>query len=916
MHKIKFTVLLVGAALLLGALSQGIFRKTTDPLKVSAASRVQTTPRPLPPKIQQTIYAPTIALKSLPKAEIVLSNNGIEEIEVSPAFYTSKGEPITGTKVILRPAEVRYTDASELIPVEHRSKSFGGLALSYLGRSMDLGAQIILSAGQGKPGSVDIPFSATANYPSAVQEAVWWMPSEGVAALALGNIGDTSISVRMDFTDGEFRQIELPPHVTEIVEYRKKDKQSGPASVRLAVSGALGNLRANGFVSSPADFFYGSIRFYDPRTSEQPQLFATNLKVGSAAAHLVLKNTSDSPVSARPVLIPLQGTAMGSMDLPSIEVPPHQAVSVDLSPLTQRAAKTPAYRTISVKVMNDGPSGSLIGALYSTDGNQVTTDIPLHDSGPARKSFGNHPVRLDRDYTTIVSITNVSQVAAKFIVSIRHEAGQYAVPKIQQLKVGETAVFDLRKMREEQIPDLLKRTLPKTMTTAIFHWGVHNASEGARLIGRAETVSSSQRVNSIHEGETCCGDSYAGGELQSLTTGQNFLDLPEGDNDVVESREYRRTCSGDRIGPFPGSFFTSFHSFDSDVIDGNMTGSVTAKNGGDTRIEACWSTDDWDSECVPISITAYSLINVAVTGVEITDSAGTRLNDTTQHVIVGQHINLRLRMKPSSRSFSSLSWEITGEHKKAWNVVPPSAPTDPNSTAAYVSTILNQTPVEFFWHDGNFNGQAETVTLKVTRNNTVLPSAKVNYRVYRPQVAVIAAKGRIAIGPIFTDPGLFLHYGVKDLDPGMKIVYSGVFIPLGLNGQWQWFQTFSADRKFGNSSERYGWMAYGLDRFYPTPVSTPNEFQDAPAQILDVPGRTFTTVNDNFDTYLMFKPDLTNAHWVPIKRIHWRWYGHATRGTFSGWELIYSENPNAVDFNQVEFPTWESNPQPNFVRLP
>ena len=61
--------------------------------------------------------------------------------------------------------------------------------------------------------------------------------------------------------------------------------------------------------------------------------------------------------------------------------------------------------------------------------------------------------------------------------------------------------------------------------------------------------------------------------------------------------------------------------------------------------------------------------------------------------------------------------------------------TDPVSTASYVSTVTNDTPVNFFWHDGDFNGKAETVTITLNINGK-LRERRVNYNVFRPLVDV------------------------------------------------------------------------------------------------------------------------------------------------------------------------------------
>jgi hypothetical protein len=230
----------------------------------------------------QTIFAPTIDLKDSSGAELALNNNGPEKIEVKTTFYTSEGNPVQGRPVSLNPVEVRHVNLEQLLPSERNGQKWGGMSLDYFGGTLEVVAQLTLFR-QGRAGSVDIPFSARADYLSIAQEAVWWMPANGTATLVLGNASDSGISVSVEFSNGETQTVSLAPHATELVEYRDKGQpgppQSGALSARLNINGPIGSLRATGFAASADRKFSSAIRFYDLQTIRQPHLFATNLRV-------------------------------------------------------------------------------------------------------------------------------------------------------------------------------------------------------------------------------------------------------------------------------------------------------------------------------------------------------------------------------------------------------------------------------------------------------------------------------------------------------------------------------------------------------------------------------------------------------------------------------------------------------------
>jgi hypothetical protein len=123
-----------------------------------------------------------------------------------------------------------------------------------------------------------------------------------------------------------------------------------------------------------------------------------------------------------------------------------------------------------VRVINSGLPGSLIGALYSQNRTtDITYEVPLRDSGPPRASTGGYPVRLDDDYSTIVSISNMGERAGQFTIQINHEGGPYVFGLVS-LEPGATTTFDVRKLRDEQTPDINGRVLPPGMQKAQVRW--------------------------------------------------------------------------------------------------------------------------------------------------------------------------------------------------------------------------------------------------------------------------------------------------------------------------------------------------------------------------------------------------------------------------------------------------------------
>lgn len=499
------------------------------PRAPKAAPQTRSLPRPdptqpcpsCPEPTRQTIYAPTIGMEEVAGSQIVLNNRSPNVMDTVPTFYTEEGEAIVGESIRLEPTEIRFVDIKKLIPPGHRGRhEWGGMSLSYTGHILEAWAQITLT-GVGGSGSADVTFSVLDGRGSDVQEAAWWMPRKGTAVIALGNSSGAPLHTTVELTGGESEEVDIAPFGTRYVRVRAA--VGGPPSegtaraVRLTTVGAPGSLRAVGVVSSAN--YASSIRFYDPRAAVQQHLFATNLRLKDTLPRMVLRNTGDTEVTAQPRFRPVGGEGAGVFELPPLTLGAREVAEVDLGLLVSAAANRPDLDSVSVQVTNTGAPGSLIGALNARGrGAGTSYDVPLRDSGKDRNLTGSYPWRVDNDYTTVATITNVGDQPARFHVDVRYPGGSYYLAP-RELAIGETATFDLRAMQAAQRPDHKGNKFPRKFSSGQFHWSVAPTPGHPKLVGRAEVVSRSKGVSSSYSCPTCCPDGGPfGGWLPGTST--------------------------------------------------------------------------------------------------------------------------------------------------------------------------------------------------------------------------------------------------------------------------------------------------------------------------------------------------------------------------------------------------------------
>jgi hypothetical protein len=572
-----------------------------------------------PPPKRQVIYAPLSDLPEASSSEIVLNCRSGDDITITPTFYTLDGEPFVADDIVLHSAEMRFVDTKSLIPKSERNRhKWGGMTFSYVGGLMEAWAQLTLHGIRGGE-SVNVLFTVLSQKRSNSSDAVWWTPRGGAAAIALGNSSDQKVQANLTFPTGKTHAVEIAPFATEIV--RLHSNILGPASsdriesVSIKYTGPEGSLIPTGYTSSNDGMFASMIRFYDTSNAVQENLFANNLRLRNAAPHMVLKNVSSDFVTATPTFLPANGDSYQAVRLLPVKLAPNDMIEIDLAPLLQAASNRRDLESVSVQVLNSGQKGSLIGALYSVNTKTgVNYDVPLRDSGPSRASTGGYPIRLDGDYSTVLTIANTTDEPGEFLLQINYPGGPY-VFGITRLEPRATKTFDIRKLRDSQTPDIWKHTLPANLKTAQAMWGSRSK---VRLNGRSEIVSIKDQVSSSYSCAMCCQPTLHCGWLEPGAPGsscyqivQSDLKIPVGGTQNYTIIEVDWICGyGESAPVYVGN--ATWHSDSPSVAE---VGSAIANGlgSGSAQIEADWDYtryqyDDLDESCeeIPDNYTALA----------------------------------------------------------------------------------------------------------------------------------------------------------------------------------------------------------------------------------------------------------------------------------------------------------------------
>jgi hypothetical protein len=461
------------------------------------------------PDSEFAMVVPLGHLRFFRDGSLMLNNRGNESRSVVPYWYVEDGGLVEGPSVLLPASRMGFYPIADFIPPTVDVKHITGLELRYVAKSREVWAQAIIKPTKdaGIAQSVDSPFGMTTDFRSSVLEAVF--PSDvgpGRLIVTVVNTSDREAQLAIEGING-VKGITVAARSGRVIDRPLSQSQSLTGSVRLISDGSRGAIRANAVVVSK-DSRPLLIRFFDPGAAVGEDLYAAGVTVAQRTLQVALSNTSDAVVDASPQLLDPATGAILEM-LPTVTLKPHS--NAILRPdVSQLPAGT---GVVMVKIDGNGAPGSLVGALHTTRiDTGLTSEVPLRDVGGVRASTGGYPWRLDGDYQTRIHISNVGQIAARF--SARLQFGQTTyVMRTDVVPVGATVTYNIRELRDRQVPDAYGNVIPLGQVSGQFYWSAYRQQPGVHFSGRAEMVSEQDKTSSSFSCMMCCPESLLDGYL-------------------------------------------------------------------------------------------------------------------------------------------------------------------------------------------------------------------------------------------------------------------------------------------------------------------------------------------------------------------------------------------------------------------
>jgi hypothetical protein len=279
--------------------------------------------------------------------------------------------------------------------------------------------------------------------------------------------------------------------------------------------------------------------------------------------------------------------------------------------------------------------------------------MPFKDIGDYGISTGGYPWRIDGNYQSRVFITNVGKVRAAFGGSIRPDHGPDYFIDTHYLEVGETAIFDVRQIRDQQTPDSRGATLSKDANVGQFDWTTIFGDGSQRFIGRNEVIDRSAGVSaSFSCGGICtCPDST----LSAFVTPASPIVGFNGTTGVIATGTTTNSCGGSgstnfTIYPAPWTISTpGIFTLSSGQASSTMTGTQAGSSFFYTPFSG--TNYVWNGQSGQCVLNGNPPLNPGGTGKVMA------LTCSPSSVVRGSNATCSVTNAPSATTFSG--WKFT-----------------------------------------------------------------------------------------------------------------------------------------------------------------------------------------------------------------------------------------------------------------
>jgi hypothetical protein len=538
------------------------------------------------------------SLKNGLSSKLLLNNKGPRPLEVKPTLFSMNGERHEVAPMKVKGASFRVIDLRKWVKDAGPQFREGSIKVFHLGRDLVLGAQVYVED-EAHSLSFEEKFAEPATMASSRLRGVWWLPSQkGEVSLAISNTSDSTVTVTARANGAQPARagsitIELLPHETRLLDVqsdllRKVGRtMSRLGGISVEHSGPAGAVLARGFAQETAKGYSLAVQFSDPGASKSSGYQGAGLRLGEVGGEpltpvAVAHNAGvvETTVTGR-LPYTTAGGATAEVTLPEVHLSPGETATIDVAGAIRDAAVPQGVTGAGLEFEYSTEPGSVqMAALSVGDGGNQVFRLPLWDVAAQRSATGGYPWFIDGSSSTLVYLKNVTAEQQQYTLRVGFEGGEYLVG-VKSIEPRQTITFDLRELRDQQVPDDNGVTIPLTAERGQIIWSVYGP-DGVAMIGRSEQADAVKGVSNNYACMSCCADSYVQAKVEPATSSVGV-----GGTTTYVAKEQRSTCNGQPAGWY--NITPTWSSLNTSVATVSSGGAATGAAAGTTNVKATWT---------------------------------------------------------------------------------------------------------------------------------------------------------------------------------------------------------------------------------------------------------------------------------------------------------------------------------------
>jgi len=293
------------------------------------------------------------------------------------------------------------------------------------------------------------------------------------------------------------------------------------------------------------------------------------------------------------------------------------------------------------------------------------------------------------------------------------------------------------------------------------------------------------------------------------------------------------------------------------------------------------------------------------------------LTDATREVLPGQQMNLKAEVRPVSSTVAAWQWTLPGVVFKDYT-----ANENTGTLTPLAATDSDGQTVRFYWAD---TGDGRKVVCKAKIGGQWVEGYEM-LNVKNPKCKLSGKMG----GKVKCDYPRFGLLGDKDWKTGITLT-GDVSVPTGFSkGIWQFVQTVVPNSwrrdNWDGKVQLFSYSKNGQSCGDGYPIGGPWNTETGPHAMQDAPFISLVTFywqveskQDDFATYVMFRPPGEGSKWVPLKFVTWWWKGLVENAGFpadANWSLVSGDQGASSAKVTSSHPQWVADESGTWVQVP